>query len=221
MKKIIISFAIVMVLLTSVNFASNTIADVYLNEFNLKVNGDDYTPSLPLLNYEGRTYIPLSNVAELSKLQLRFESPNIFITNQTPEVFYLYETMNTLKNCIVSISENSIWLNISQDLHQDAMTDVLLDIISDEISTLQSILSEKSWFSAVATVTGISNSTDINNVFYNLGNYITAINIVYTNAKYGVSLSPNTSENIAADSRAIINSINKVSDEAYYWLNSR
>jgi hypothetical protein len=160
-------------------------------------------------------------VSELSKLQLRFESPNIFITNQTPEVFYLYETMEKLRVTIVSISENAIWLKISQDMHESMMSDFLLGVIEKEIGTLQDILSEKSWFSAVATVTGISNSTDINNVFYNLENYITAMNVIYTKAKYGSILPPDTSDNIVSDSNTIINSIYKVSDEAYYWLNSR
>jgi hypothetical protein len=160
-------------------------------------------------------------VSELSKLQLRFESPNIFITNQTPEVFYLYETMEKLRVTIVSISENAIWLGISQDMHESMMTDFLLDIIEKEIGTLQDILSEKSWFSAVAAVTGISNSTDINNVFYNLENYITAMNVICTKVRYGSMLPLSTADNSVPDSNTMIDSINKVEAEAYYWLNSR
>ena len=59
MKKIfLITFALITVLCTIV-FASEQLQDVFNSNFPISINGQTYTPQMPVLNYQGRTYLAL------------------------------------------------------------------------------------------------------------------------------------------------------------------
>jgi len=69
--------------------ASTLITDnVYLNKYGVTVDGKAYTPTLPILNYAGSTYVPLKEFGTITGASVTFKDNTIVVkkptTTQTP-----------------------------------------------------------------------------------------------------------------------------------------
>jgi len=56
--------------------------DVYLSPFPIMANGKSYTATLPILNYNGSTYVPLKELATLTNTDVSFSNSTIYIKNK-------------------------------------------------------------------------------------------------------------------------------------------
>lgn len=85
--------------------ATSTVEDVYLNEFDILVNGEDYSPTLPVLNYQGRTYLPLNEFGTITGNDINFTNNTIFVRSNYQELFYLYTFIDDLYDNINNLNE--------------------------------------------------------------------------------------------------------------------
>lgn len=64
--------------------ASTLITDnVYLNKYAVTVDGKSYTPTAPLLNYAGTTYVPLREFGTITGSNVSFSNNTIVVKNPT------------------------------------------------------------------------------------------------------------------------------------------
>lgn len=64
--------------------ASTLITDnVYLNKYGVTVDGKAYTPTLPILNYAGSTYVPLKEFGTITGASVTFKDNTIVVTKPT------------------------------------------------------------------------------------------------------------------------------------------
>ena len=64
--------------------ASTLITDnVYLNKYAVTVDGKDYTPTAPLLNYAGTTYVPLREFGTITGANVSFSNNTIVVKKPT------------------------------------------------------------------------------------------------------------------------------------------
>ena len=59
--------------------ASTALSNVFLNPYPVYANGSLYNPTSPLLNYQGRTYVPLSEFGTLTNANVRFTNNTIYV----------------------------------------------------------------------------------------------------------------------------------------------
>ena len=85
--------------------ATSTVGDVYLNEFDILVNGEEYSPTLPVLNYQGRTYLPLNEFGSMTGNDIDFADNTIFVRSKYQELFYLYTFIDDLYDNINNLNE--------------------------------------------------------------------------------------------------------------------
>lgn len=87
-KGFIIGFATASVLATGIAFASEMLSEVYKSEFPIKINGKAYTAEMPVLNYQGRTYLALREFGTATGNNIDFQNNTIIINTKdyTPSV---------------------------------------------------------------------------------------------------------------------------------------
>ena len=82
LKDKIIGGVIGAVLVGGIATASTLITgNVYSNQFPIVFNGNKYNASMPLLNYQDRTYVPLRELATLTGSFVDFNNDTIIINN--------------------------------------------------------------------------------------------------------------------------------------------
>lgn len=57
------------------------VSEVYYSEFPIEVNGESYTPEMPVLNYMGRTYLPLREFATITGNIVDFMDETIIVNS--------------------------------------------------------------------------------------------------------------------------------------------
>ena len=144
--------------------ATSTVGDVYLNEFDILVNGEEYSPTLPVLNYQGRTYLPLNEFGQLTKSEVKFENRTIIvnpnITNQVAFSLYAW--------CTELLEKTDTYTDLRSTLGSYSYTGVTDDSIynsmKEHIKTLKEYKNEKE---ACLTISDFLNldSKKINDLF--------------------------------------------------------
>ena len=81
-KSTIIGLVSGILLVSGISVASTLVTgDVYFSSFPIYVNGSYYTSSSPLLNYNGRTYVPLNEIGTMLGTNVVFNNNTIYLTN--------------------------------------------------------------------------------------------------------------------------------------------
>ena len=57
------------------------VSEVYYSEFPIEVNGESYTPEMPVLNYMGRTYLSLREFATITGNIVDFMDETIIVNS--------------------------------------------------------------------------------------------------------------------------------------------
>ena len=91
--------------------ATSTVGDVYLNEFDILVNGEEYSPTLPVLNYQGRTYLPLNEFGSMTGNDISFANNTISVTQNNSSLKYkeLFLVSSLLYNMDKSLTTSRIY----------------------------------------------------------------------------------------------------------------
>lgn len=80
-KGFIIGVAIAIILSTGLAFANNMVSDVYYSSFPITVNGQAYASEMPILSYQGRTYLPLREFGNATGVNVDFQNNTILVDN--------------------------------------------------------------------------------------------------------------------------------------------
>lgn len=123
--------------------ATSTVEDVYLNEFDILVNGEAYSPTLPVLNYQGRTYLPLNEFGQLTKSEIKFENRTIIvnsnITNQVAFSLYAW--------CTELLEKTDTYTELRSTLNSYSYTGVtnesIYSAMQNHIDTLKTYKNDK------------------------------------------------------------------------------
>lgn len=76
--------------------ASTLITDnVYLNKYAVTVDGNAYTPNLPILNYAGSTYVPLKEFGTITGATVTFSNNTIVVKKPTSSTTTTSSSTNT------------------------------------------------------------------------------------------------------------------------------
>ena len=78
MKKVLF-LLICLVFILSICFAEQ-LQEVFVSVYPIKINGSDYTPQMPVLNYQGRTYLALREFGTATNNGIDFVDETILIT---------------------------------------------------------------------------------------------------------------------------------------------
>lgn len=81
-KGFILGFACATLLTSGVAFATNALSDVYTSSFPIKINGQAYTPDMPVLNYQGRTYLALREFGTVTGNTIDFQDNTIIVNTK-------------------------------------------------------------------------------------------------------------------------------------------
>lgn len=95
LKSMLVGITVGALLFSGIVTASTYLSGVYLNKYPIYANGNSYNPTLPLLNYQGRTYVPLSEFGTLTKSNVRFTNNTIYVESSDYNYNYNYNYNNT------------------------------------------------------------------------------------------------------------------------------
>ena len=70
--------------------ASTLVYEVYLSPFPVYVNGSSYSPTSSMLNYQGKTYVPLSEFGKLTNSNVSFNNNAVYINSNNYNYSYDY-----------------------------------------------------------------------------------------------------------------------------------
>lgn len=92
-KGFILGIVVTIVLTASITFGSSMISDVFISQFPILVNGKSYSSQLPILNYQGRTYLPLREFGDATNINVDFRDNTIIIDNYgfNNKIYFLYD----------------------------------------------------------------------------------------------------------------------------------
>ena len=81
-KGFILGFATATLLTTGIVFAAEMLSEVYTSHFPIKIDGKEYTSQMPILNYQGRTYLPLREFGTATNNEVDFKDNTIIINTK-------------------------------------------------------------------------------------------------------------------------------------------
>ena len=80
-KSFIIGFVLASVLSAGIVCATEYVSNVILSPFPIQLNGKAYTPEMPILNYQGRTYLALREFGTVTNNEIDFVNNTIIINS--------------------------------------------------------------------------------------------------------------------------------------------
>lgn len=98
MKKGFILGVVVTFILASVVLASDALQNVFTSTFPIKIDGKEYISEMPILNYQGRTYLPLREFGTATNNKVDFQDNTILIntkamsTDESEKLIYMTRT---------------------------------------------------------------------------------------------------------------------------------
>ena len=81
-KGFILGFISASLLATGIAIASEMLTEVYTSNFPIKINGKAYTAEMPVLNYQGRTYLALREFGTATGNTIDFKDNTIIINTK-------------------------------------------------------------------------------------------------------------------------------------------
>lgn len=98
MKKFYLSFFIVFSMISTIVYAGNLVKKVYFSPYSIKINGEEYSSEMPILQYQERTYVALREFSEMVDVEVDFVNNEIIINSEKSNV----ETENLEEECTVA-----------------------------------------------------------------------------------------------------------------------
>ena len=121
LKSIFVGVIVGALLFGGIVTASTLVYEVYLNSYPVYANGSLYNSTSPLLNYQGRTYVPLSEFANLTNANVRFvnntiyvESSNYNYNNSYNPNYNYYPTQNYSEINLEVDETDSFYVNLNR-----------------------------------------------------------------------------------------------------------
>lgn len=118
LKSIFVGVAVGALLFSGIVTASTLVSDVYFNQFPIYSNGTSYTSTMPLLNYQGRTYVPLDEFGKLSGADVKFANNTIYVNSNQNSYYdsnYNYFTYSSTTSSKLKLDVNdseSFYVNL-------------------------------------------------------------------------------------------------------------
>lgn len=108
MKKYLITLMVLFTIVGTLTFASSVVEDVYHSTFPITVNNQKYVSEMPILNYQGRTYLPLREFGNTTGVNVDFKDNTILIdTYKKDDMFVANTTTYYVLSNLSSINENN------------------------------------------------------------------------------------------------------------------
>ena len=83
MKKFWLSFFVVFSMVSTIVYAGNLVKKVYFSQYPIKINGEEYSSEMPILQYQERTYVALREFAEMVDVKVDFINNEIIINSKS------------------------------------------------------------------------------------------------------------------------------------------
>lgn len=162
-------------------FATSTVANVYFNNFGILVNGENYLPNLPILNYQSRTYLPLNEFASITGNNVTFENDTIIIDQNVSNLKYkkLFLVYSVLRNIDKNVITASIYFD---NCYADYCLYYTESLVKEGFATNKSNLdavvqsidfyySYRDLVTSICLEYNLATATEINNFFDNVKYY--------------------------------------------------
>ena len=94
MKKFWLSFFVVFSMISTVVCAGNLVKKVYFSPYPIKIDGEEYSSEMPILQYQERTYVALREFAEMVNVEVSFLNNQIIIKTSEEDIEIFYESNN-------------------------------------------------------------------------------------------------------------------------------
>ena len=78
--------------------ASTLVYEVYLSPYPVYVNGSAYKSTSPMLNYQGKTYVPLSEFGKLTNSNVSFNNNAVYINSNNYNYSYDYNNYSYISD---------------------------------------------------------------------------------------------------------------------------
>jgi hypothetical protein len=95
----VLGFITAIIFSSIVVYGSTLVTEVYLSKFPVKVNDMAYSPIMPVLNYQGRTYLALREFATITDNTVDFSNNTILVNCSEKENAIVPEQVNWAKFC--------------------------------------------------------------------------------------------------------------------------
>lgn len=86
MKKFYLSFFIAFSMFSTIVYAGNLVKKVYFSPYPIKINGEEYSSEMPILQYQERTYVALREFSEMVDVEVEFINNEIIINSEKSEI---------------------------------------------------------------------------------------------------------------------------------------
>ncbi len=86
MKKFYLSFFLVFSMVSTIVYAGNLVKKVYFSPYPIKINGEEYSSEMPILQYQERTYVALREFSEMVDVEVEFVNDEIIINSEKSEI---------------------------------------------------------------------------------------------------------------------------------------
>ncbi|MBE3578861.1 MAG: hypothetical protein IMW83_03155 [Caldanaerobacter subterraneus] len=142
MKKFLSIFFIFLLVLSTTGWAKSETYTAYKNTFPIVVNGQEYTSDLVILNFQGRTYVPLKIVGDMLGALVKFdEQANKVLIENPAKTTSKEEFITVAKQILQNIKQRASstdFENTSTTEVINRLTEAKKEVISD-LFTLDSI----------------------------------------------------------------------------------
>lgn len=105
------------IMVSSLVYGVNQLADVYLSPFEIVLNGSSYKSEMPVLNYKGRTYLALREMGEILGNEIDFKDDKIII-NSNNNISNEFSKLDIIYKVI---KENYYGEYVAQNLEEGAI----------------------------------------------------------------------------------------------------
>lgn len=196
LKSMITGITIGALLFGGVVTASTLVSEVYLSPFPVYVNGNKYNPTSPMLNYQGKTYVPLSEFGSLTNSNVSFNNNTVFINSNDYNSYYNYPSYsqtNSRDDMEIEVGEkDTFYVNLNKYGAKSAS----ISYNTSYLKLSQSYL----YYSGTVTVEGKKEGDAVIKITYNTGN-VDYIDVTVTDDEYDdeIELEVGDTETISID----------------------
>ena len=172
--------------------ATSTVGDVYLNNFDILVNGENYSPTLPVLNYQGRTYLPLNEFGSMTGNDISFANNTISVNSNYTDYFYIYSKADKLKDYLNqlrnSFRDNYSYYNFSYyDRNYYTLLRDNLSLVETDALLVNSLLKDEELFVELCVKHNIATEQEVREIFNNVDNYAFSLKLIAGNMEFNAA----------------------------------
>ncbi len=166
LKSMIAGITVGALLFGGIVTASTLVSEVYLSPFPVYVNGNKYNPTSPMLNYQGKTYVPLSEFGSLTNSNVSFNNNTVLINSNDYNSYYNYPSYSqttSRDDMEIEVGEkDTFYVNLNKYGAKSAN----ISYNTSYLKLSQSYL----YYSSTVTVEGKKEGDAVIKITYNTGN---------------------------------------------------